>query len=752
MEKERPPLNLDELHQLKWLLGGVLVLASVWSVFYVDVDVLPLLLATTLAVGAVLWRPGLPDLIPGWVHAAAFPAIVVTFGADLWLGRQPLPAMIRLDLMLLLYRGVSYRQRRDDLQLIVLGLFLVVVAGVLTVSFTFVFQILAFAACALVLLLVITLVDAAEAQDPPVRTPLFTWGITVPRPAWTHHSDWPAFLRRLLRSVDWRLAGLWALLFAGVVGVSALLFVAIPRFQLENSLFLDRLISRKARTGFTENIRFGDVTDIISDNALALSVDISDPAEIPGTVYLRMVVLDEYRDGGFKLSARLRRDFFDEEQARFRVYGTQPARTGPHVLWTFYFEPGISRFVPLPGSYQFLQFRDLQNVSASQLLRVVALRSEPPAMTAYQMDRVETGGLLSDPGFGRAYAAAAKGAEGLLAQPDQFQAGLALGLEDRRALATAVAAFAGAGAGPARMSAQDFATRAAAWLAERHTYSLQSTLPAGPGDGLVRWIGGTTPGHCELFAGAAVLLARAAGYPARMIAGFKGGSWNAFTGNLTVRNNDAHAWCEIWDAAAGAWLRVDPTPGATVVATGEEPKGTAALSRRTDRSWSARLDSLRILWYRRIVNFDQRTQQNVVRSLREATTAGGQRLQSSLDRAGRALRDWLTSPWDTGRVLRAAAGLLVLGGLVWGGRALAGRWRWRGGRTEIRGRPDPVRIEAGRWLARLRGSGDEDPAHGVEVRDLERLRYGPRASWAEPAAVFRRARQAWKRGRRRARR
>jgi hypothetical protein len=197
---------------------------------------------------------------------------------------------------------------------------------------------------------------------------------------------------------------------------------------------------------------------------------------------------------------------------------------------------------------------------------------------------------------------------------------------------------------------------------------------------------------------------------------------------------------------------VDPTPGATVVATGDEPKGEAALARRTDRSWSARLDSLRILWYRRIVNFDQRTQINAVRSLREATTAGGQRLQSAFDRAGRALKDWLTSPWDTERVLRMAAGLVALAGLVWGGRRLAARWRWRGGGPGTVGRPDPVRREAGRWLARLRDSEDESAGHRDALQELERLRYGPRSSWPEPGAVFRRARQTWKRGRRAVRR
>jgi len=85
---------------------------------------------------------------------------------------------VRLDILLLLYRGSTYRQRRDDLQVIVLGLFLIVVAGVLTVSLTFAVQILAFTGCALAFLLVITLTDSVEVK--PVVTNkglkgLITW-------------------------------------------------------------------------------------------------------------------------------------------------------------------------------------------------------------------------------------------------------------------------------------------------------------------------------------------------------------------------------------------------------------------------------------------------------------------------------------------------------------------------------------------------------------------------------------------------
>ena len=108
------------------------------------------------------------------------------------------------------------------------------------------------------------------------------------------------------------------------------------------------------------------------------------------------------------------------------------------------------------------------------------------------------------------------------------------------------------------------------------------------------------PGHCELFAGAFTLLARTAGIPTRIVTGFRGGTWSGFEDYYMVRNRDAHAWCEIFDGR-DAWLRVDPTPGGGLVGAGNDSLGTPLI----DRSWVAYLDSLRIVWYRRIVNFDR---------------------------------------------------------------------------------------------------------------------------------------------------
>lgn len=65
-------------------------------------------------------------------------------------------------------------------------------------------------------------------------------------------------------------------------------------------------------------------------------------------------------------------------------------------------------------------------------------------------------------------------------------------------------------------------------------------------------------GFCEHYATAFTVLMRAAGVPSRIVGGYQGGKWNPLGGFLTVRQADAHAWCEVWMAGEG-WVRVDPT-------------------------------------------------------------------------------------------------------------------------------------------------------------------------------------------------
>jgi hypothetical protein len=742
MEQKRPQLNLSELHQVKWLLGGALAMLAAWSVLYVEVEAWLWLGLITAGVPVVLRWPLLTLRIPRWVHRLAFPLFVALAATDYYIGKEVMPALIRLSLMLLFYRAVTTRRRRDDLQLIVLGLFLVVVSGVLSVSLAFAFQIVAFTGCTLVLLLVMNLIDAAESGQPVV-----VYSLQTP-PVWMQ-LEWLRLGRRLREATDWRLATLGVGLFGGVVGLSSLLFFALPRFEFSNNLFLDNLITQKSKTGFSENVSFGDVTDIQQDTSVALSVDVSDPSQIPAQLYWRMLVLDEYAKGTFSTSEQLKRQLLDQRQPAQLISGGARPSTGDSV-WTFYLEGGTSSYLPLLGDFSRLQFNDgPQTYAIHDTLRLLRLNKTPAKMFAYRVEGMRPASELGAPEVspprdvaGKASKsgnAAAGGERELLTRPSFLD--IKLDSADRARLD----AWVGALNAPSDDAAA-FARLATQWLAQTHFYSMRMTLAAGTGDPLVRWMSSDSPGHCELFAGAFTLLARSAGYPARMVTGFRGGSWNTTSRNLTIRNSDAHAWCELFDAKKQTWMRVDPTPGAPEVAPDARLENAAALlARISDRSWSAKLDGLRVFWYRRIVDFDQKAQAELARSAKVAIENRAQQLKQSIRRLLKEAGEWLQRPWDLRRLLVIVAVVVggagvALGWTYW----LRDRWRrWRSGLTHAG--LDPVRREAGHWLRRLKATQPQGAGtvEGLKLQaELERLRYGPKTGWPDARATFGRARRA----------
>ncbi len=745
MEKKRPQLNLTELHQLKWVLGGVLAVLSAWTVLYMEVEAAWLLVLITVAVPVVLRWPVLTLHIPRWVHRLAFPLFVALFAADYYLNREPLPAMIRLALMLVLYRAVTPRKRRDDLQLIVLGLFLVVVAGVLSVSLAFALQIVVFTGCTLMFLLVITLIDSAEtgqAQAP--------FSASTP-PSWMH-IEWVRLARRLHAATDWRVALLGSGLFGGVVTLSALLFFALPRFELSNSFFLDNLITKQSRTGFSESVGFGDVTDIRQDTSVALRVDVSDPRQIPADPYWRMLVLDGYQDGVFSVTPELKAQMATERRKQARVEGSLRPRPGSAV-WVFYLEGGTSRYLPTLGSFNNVQFGDgVQAYGINDELRLLRLENVPAKMFAYRVEgmrneaelgRIEVVQRRAAPPS-RAMSETGEQMEGPALMPTFLKLELAPE-EQARVQAWAEALQAPAG------DARAFARLASSWLAQQHAYSLKMDLGREPGDPLVRWMASSQPGHCELFAGAFTVLGRSAGYPTRMVTGFRGGTWNPGSQNLTIRNSDAHAWCEIYDAKAHVWVRVDPTPGATLTNEAQAQESTEArLERISDRSWSAKLDGLRMIWYRRIVDFDHNLQAELARDAKKAIQSRAKTIKDLVNRRLEAIGAWLREPWDVARLAAWALIIVASFGVVLGWRAYGrGFWmRWRSGWT--RHGVDPVRREAGRWLGRI---AEREAVVGraalAPVRaELERLRFGPRPSWPNPQGAFTRAKRACRAARR----
>ena len=93
------------------------------------------------------------------------------------------------------------------------------------------------------------------------------------------------------------------------------------------------------------------------------------------------------------------------------------------------------------------------------------------------------------------------------------------------------------------------------------TYSLELAKERGDGslpeEPLARFLE-TKRGYCIQFSSAMIMLARAAGIPARMAVGFLPGV--ADGDDQVVRVSDAHAWPELYFPRLG-WVRFEPTPG-----------------------------------------------------------------------------------------------------------------------------------------------------------------------------------------------
>ena len=113
----------------------------------------------------------------------------------------------------------------------------------------------------------------------------------------------------------------------------------------------------------------------------------------------------------------------------------------------------------------------------------------------------------------------------------------------------------------------------AAWLLQRwfrdsgeFTYSTDVSTGHGNLD-LEDWLSEPTSlnyrvGYCEQFAAAMAVLGRSVGIPSRVVWGFTPGTveqQSDGTDVVVVRDNNAHAWVEMWMDGFG-WVRFDPTP------------------------------------------------------------------------------------------------------------------------------------------------------------------------------------------------
>ncbi|MBY5991088.1 DUF3488 and DUF4129 domain-containing transglutaminase family protein [Ferrimonas balearica] len=462
--------------------------------------------------------------------------------------------------------------------------------------------------------------------------------------------------------------------------LALLLFLLVPRigplWQMHGS--------QVARTGLTDSLALGQIAQLGRSGALAFRASFDGPLPEPESLYWRAVVMDEF-DG--------------------QVWRASDPQTGPMAP-------------PTPGGqpYQLLVEPSHQpwlptlNRSYSADPRVGALTDQrliwalPPA--ARQQLALTWSAPLAEPG-------PLDGAERLrlLALPSEG---------NPRARDWAWSLTRAYDAPQQRIAAvlQEF---------RQAPYRYTLSPPALGHDQIDSFLFDTRAGFCGHYASALVFLARAAGIPARMVAGYQGGDPSPDGTLLTVYQFNAHAWVEVHIEGLG-WVRVDPTAAVAPerveqgpeAALGAEPAFLAdarsplmrwreVTALRALQSWMTQLD---YRWSQWVLGFDQRRQADL-------------------------WQQWFgrVTLWHLGVALAAAVALVALV-QAW----LTGLWRWP------RPRPAPLRSydrmvrlmrrhhlaphpgEAPLHFARRIGQQRPDlaPALQAYVERFHALRYAPK--------------------------
>jgi transglutaminase-like putative cysteine protease len=94
----------------------------------------------------------------------------------------------------------------------------------------------------------------------------------------------------------------------------------------------------------------------------------------------------------------------------------------------------------------------------------------------------------------------------------------------------------------------------------RFPYTLDVPAPPAGQDIADYFLFDLQQGYCDYYATAMVVLARAAGMPARLVTGYAPGSYDEVAAQFIVTEAEAHSWAEIYFPGYG-WIEFEPTAG-----------------------------------------------------------------------------------------------------------------------------------------------------------------------------------------------
>ncbi len=338
-----------------------------------------------------------------------------------------------------------------------------------------------------------------------------------------------------LQSFSRRLGVLSAFLFAGIVVLTAGLFVVLPRTA---QAAFERFVPQRYRlSGFSNTVTLGEIGRIQQSSAPVMHVrSFQGEGFLP--VKWRGAALAEF-DGKrwFNPPGQDQTVRVEDEVLKLRT-ATEGASRGPNVIYQVHLEPLISDTLFFAGTVETIRI----DVPFLRYSRGGGIHV-PPRFGGRGLHYSAYGFLPNEWAEGRYTAQLPAGAmRELLSLPE---------LDPRiPELAREMTRDAETPAEKARLLERR--------LRRDYGYTLE-LLSKPVDDPLAYFLFVRKKGHCEYFASSMAVMLRTLGIPSRVVTGFQSGVYNPMTGWQVVRASDAHSWVEAWIDGRG-WTTFDPTP------------------------------------------------------------------------------------------------------------------------------------------------------------------------------------------------
>ena len=356
-----------------------------------------------------------------------------------------------------------------------------------------------------------------------------------------------------------------------VLPLAAVLFIILPRTSYPMFDFFNR--ASLSASGFSDNVRLGDVSQIQLDEAIAFRANIG---RIPEhLMYWRGIVFDHFDGKAWQSKESILADEND-----------LPALAGQRLRYTIYLEPSVHTTLFTLDKPVFIAGKSINRYDT------LTYSTRNAVMKTIRYDAISVlSGILPEPAINRDVYLQLPGS---LPKIEEAVRTIIRGIHPAESIRAIASYF------------ED----------NNFTYSLKN-LPVTETP-LQDFLFIHRYGNCEFFASAMAVMMRIAGIPARLVGGYLGGYYSDLGKYYAVPQKNAHVWVEAYVDGVG-WERHDPTPASPEAYSSPDGRGIFFTARMA-------FDSIRYYWNVFVISYDLQKQFSLLTRLKRTFNDSSLRL------------------------------------------------------------------------------------------------------------------------------